>query len=171
MAQALTAPILLAAAVLCVAGVSKLRSPAAAVRAFAALGLPAHATLVRALAACELALGVWCALEPSGAAAAAVACLYTAFAGAAALLAGRQSSCGCFGDEELPASLWQSVLSGMLALAALAAILTPVQGLGWVLGRPALEAGAFVIGTAGAAYATVLTYTLLPQAWTSWSAP
>lgn len=170
MAQALTAPMLLAAAVLCLAGLSKLRAPAGALRAFAVLGLPAHAAAVRALAAAELAIGSWCAITPSGAPAAAVACLYAAFAGAAALLARRQSSCGCFGEDELPASLWQSLLSGLLALAALAAVLTPVHGLGWVLARPALEAVAIMIGVAGAAYATVLAYTLLPQAWTSWSA-
>jgi hypothetical protein len=169
-AQALTPPMLLAAAVLCAAGFAKLRSPTAALRAFAVLGLPAKLALVRVLAVFELAIGVWCALAPSGPAAAVVAMLYAAFAVAAALLARRRSSCGCFGDDESPASAWQAVLSGLLAVVALAASLAAAHGLGWVLALPAAQAGALLIGIAGATYATVLAYTELPQAWSSWSA-
>jgi uncharacterized membrane protein YphA (DoxX/SURF4 family) len=170
-AQALTAPILLAASVLCIAGVAKLRSPDTATRAFEALGLPAKPALGRALATVELALGLWCALDGSRPAAIAVACLYAAFAAAAVLLSRRHSSCGCFGAEELPASLWQAVLSATLGAVALAGALADAHGLRWVLDRPALEASTILLGTAGAAYAVVLAYTLLPQAWTSWSAP
>jgi hypothetical protein len=170
-AQALTAPILLAAGVLCIAGVAKLRSRDTATRAFEALGLPAKPALVRALAIVELAIGVWCALAGSATAALAVACLYAAFTAAAVLLRRRHSSCGCFGAEELPASLWQWVLSATLATVALAGALAGAHGLPWVLERPAFEATTILIGIAGAAYATVLAYTLLPQAWSSWSAP
>jgi uncharacterized membrane protein YphA (DoxX/SURF4 family) len=170
-AQALTAPILLAAAVLCIAGVAKLRSPDTATRAFEALGLPARPALVRALAIVELAIGIWCAIDRSGPAALALACLYAAFAAAAGLLSRRHSSCGCFGAEELPASLWQAVLSAAFGAVALAGAVAGAHGLQWVLDRPAFEAATILIGTAGAAYATVLAYTLLPQAWTSWSAP
>jgi len=170
-AQALTPPMLLAAAVLCAAGLAKLRSPAAALSAFAVLDLPANPTLVRALAMFELAIGAWCALRPSGPAAIAAAVLYAGFAGAAALLARRRSSCGCFGDDHSPASAWQSVLSGVLALTAVAAYLSSAHGLGWVLGLPAAQAAALLIGIVGATYATVLAYTELPQAWSSWSAP
>ncbi len=171
MAQGLTPPMLLAAAVLCVAACAKLRSPAGAVRAFSALGLPANPALVRALAICELAIGAWCAVTPSGPAAAAVGTVYAAFAVAAALLARRRSSCGCFGDDESPASPWQAVVSGVFALIALAAYLNSAHGLGWVLGLPAAQAATLLIGIAGATYATVLAYTELPQAWSSWSAP
>jgi uncharacterized membrane protein YphA (DoxX/SURF4 family) len=170
-AQALTAPLLLAAGVLCIAGVAKLRSPGGATRAFEALGLPARPALVRALATVELAIGVWCALDGSAAAAFAVACLYAAFTVAAVLLSRRHSSCGCFGAEELPASLWQGVLSAGLGTVALAGALAGAHGLQWVLDRSAFEAATILTGIAGAAYATVLAYTLLPQAWTSWSAP
>jgi hypothetical protein len=102
--------------------------------------------------------------------------LYAAFALAAARLARSAVSCGCFGEDELPASLWQAVVSAVfavLALGALAALAVHVSahghGLGWVLGRPVLEAGALIVGIGGAAYATVLAYTLLPYAWTSWN--
>ncbi len=171
MAQALSAPMLLAAAVLCVAGAAKLRSPSTAKGAFAALGLPAPALFVRSLAVAELAAGVSAAVDPSGPAAGAVACLYAGFAAAALLLSRRRSSCGCFGEHELPASLWQAFLSGTFALLALAALAAGAHGIGWVITRPAIEVAAILVGTAGAAYATVLTYTLLPQAWRSWSGP
>jgi uncharacterized membrane protein YphA (DoxX/SURF4 family) len=170
-AQALTPLLLLAALVLCVAGAAKLRSPQAASRAFAALGLPSNTAVVRSFAAGELALGAWCAVDLGRPAAACVAVLYAAFALAAARLARNRSACGCFGEGDLPASAWQSLLSGLLALVALTAVLVPAHGLGWVLGRPPLEAATILIGTAGATYATVLAYTLLPEAWTSWSAP
>jgi hypothetical protein len=169
LSETFTAPLLIAAIVLCAAGASKLRSPATAIRAFAALGLPASTVLVRAVAACELALGAWCAIHPARPIAVAVACLYAVFAGAAAVLARRRSSCGCFGENDLPASLWQSMLSAALAALVLAALLSGAHGLGWVLARPAPDAAAILIGTAGAAYAAVLAYTQLPQAWASWS--
>jgi Methylamine utilisation protein MauE len=169
MAQALTPPMLLAVAVLCIAGAAKLRSPAAAARAFAALRLPASTALVRAVATTEIALGVWWALEPGRPAAACVAAIYAAFALAAALLARSRSDCGCFGESELPASNWQAALSAIFALVAIGALVAHAHGLGWVLDRPALEAATIVIGTAGATSATVLAYTALPAAWTSWS--
>jgi uncharacterized membrane protein YphA (DoxX/SURF4 family) len=170
MSEALTAPLLVAAAVLCVAGVLKLRSPRAAMTAFAALGLSPRAALVRVLAVCELAIGAWCAVDPARPAAAAVACLYAAFALVAWILARRRSACGCFGAEESPASPWQSVLSLVFVLSAIGALAAGAHGVGWVLGRPVLVASATLIGIAGAAYATALAYTELPNAWTAWSA-
>jgi hypothetical protein len=85
-------------------------------------------------------------------------------------LPSRRSSCGCFGADELPASRWQTALSATLGAVALAGALAGAHGLQWVLERPAFEAATILIGTAGAAYATVLAYTLLPQTWASWSA-
>jgi hypothetical protein len=170
MAQALTPPFLVAAFVLCVAGVAKLRAPATATRALAVLGLPARSGLVRALAAGEVALGLWCVASPGRLAAGAMACLYALFAGLALVLGRRQASCGCFGDGEVPASAAQSILSAVLSLVALAAILSVPHGLHWVLQRPALYAALLVVGTAGAVYGTVLAYTEMPLAWGSWSA-
>ena len=170
MADVLTAPLLVAAAVLCAAGALKLRSPQPAVAAFAALELPARAVFVRGLAVCELVIGAWCAVDPARPAAAAVACLYAAFALAAWILARRRSACGCFGAEASPASRWQSVLSLVFVLSAIGGLAAGAHGVGWVLGRPALVASATLIGIAGAAYATALAYTELPQAWTAWSA-
>jgi hypothetical protein len=169
-AEVLTAPFLVAASVLCIAGAAKLRSPAEAARALAALGLPARLALVRTLAVGELSLGVWCALDPVHVAAGAMACLYAIFAGAALLLARRHSSCGCFGEAQAPASIAQSIVSGILSLVALAAILSEPHGLQWIFERPAMYAAVLFVGTAGAAFGTVLAYTEMPLSWSSWGA-
>ena len=81
----LTPLLLIAAAVLCAAGAMKLRAPATAARAIGELGLPASPRVVRLIGVVELAIGAWCAVDPVRPAAAALACLYGAFAGAAAL--------------------------------------------------------------------------------------
>jgi hypothetical protein len=169
LAQALTAPFLVGALVLCTAGMAKLRSPVPAMRALAGAGLPDGAALVRAFAGLELALGIWAGLDPSPASAAAVAGTFMILAGVAALLVRRASSCGCFGDHEAPASQLQPLLSAGLATIAGAAAVWPPHGLVWVLGRPPATAAALVLGVAGAAYATVLAYTELPTAWGAWS--
>jgi hypothetical protein len=169
-AAALSPPLAVAALVLCVAGLAKLRSPAAAVRAMSGTGLAAVGSApIRAAAAAEFALGTWCLLAPTAISCAIMACVYTAFAGLAVLLTRRASSCGCFGDDRAPASIVQSMISIALALVCLAGARWVPHGVLWMLGRPASFAAVLVVGTAGAAYATVLAYTELPLAWHSWS--
>ena len=58
MTDALTPLFAVAAIVLCVAGLAKLRSPATATRALHAVRLPAPVWAVRALALAEIALGM-----------------------------------------------------------------------------------------------------------------
>lgn len=169
MSAALTPPLLVAAALLCVAGALKLRRPAPAVRALASLGLRAAPTPVRTFAAVELALGGWVLLGAPRAAAGAVACVYAVFAAITFALARRRSSCGCFGDDTAPASVLQSLLSAAFACVGLVAAAGGVHGLGWVLGMdPALAATA-VVGLGGAVYGAVIAYTELPRAWSAWS--
>lgn len=170
MADALTAPFLVAALVLCTAAVAKLRSPAVAVRALAGARLPSRAGVVRGFAAAELAVGAWSLAAPSRVGAATVALAYAGFAGLSLVLARRAASCGCFGDTDAPASVAQSLISAILALVSFGAAVWPAHGLGWVLGRPASVALSLAIGILGAAYATVLVYTELPAAWSAWSA-
>jgi len=166
-ADALTAPLAVAALVLVVAGVAKLRAPAPAAGALRELGLPAAAPAIRAFAVGEIALGMWALVDPSSAPAIALACCYAAFAGLALLLAARRASCGCFGEDEFPASRFQALLSAVLAVACAAAAVWPPSGL---LDRPAGQAAVLVVGIAASAYATVLAYTQLPAAWSAWSA-
>ncbi len=170
MADALTPMLAAAALVLCVAGVAKLRSPGAAVRALATLGVPTGAGPVRLVAAGELGLGVLCLLHPSRPAAAALSAVYATFAGIAIALKRRRAACGCFGDGDVPASGLQAALSAVLALASLASASAPPHGLAWMLARPLPSAIAMLSGIAGAAYGGVLVYTELPRAWRAWGA-
>jgi hypothetical protein len=169
MSAALTPPLLVAAGVLCLAGALKLRNPAPAVGALSILGLRATPIFVRAFATVEIALGGWAMLGAGRAAAAAIAGMYASFAVLALLLARRQASCGCFGEDRTPASALQSMLSAALALIALGAALFGAHGLGWVIGRGPASAGTLLIGIAGAVYATAIAYTELPAAWSAWS--
>jgi len=166
-ADALTAPMAVAAVVLVIAGVAKLRAPAPAVAALRELGLPAAALPIRAFAAGEIALGVWALVAPTSIVAIALACCYATFAGLALMLARRRAACGCFGEGDFPASRVQALLSAVLSLACAAAAVWSPHGL---LDRPAGQAVVLVIGIAAAAYATVLAYTQLPAAWSAWSA-
>lgn len=167
----LTPPLVVAALVLCIAGVAKLRSPGAAVAALSTLGIRVPRALVRAFAFLELAVGAFVALDPTRVASAVVACLYALFSGLSLALANRRASCGCFGEQDAPASVLQSLLSAVLASVAIAAaIWPPSHGIGWVLGHDLAVAATLFVGIAGAVYASVVAYTDLPSAWTAWSA-
>jgi hypothetical protein len=162
--EALAPPFVVAALLLCVAGVLKLRSPD---RAAAALRTRSWA--VRVLAVGEVALGAGCALLPTRPLAVALAGVYGLFSLLAVVLMRRGVPCGCFGDNDLPVSLAHVIASELLGALALGAVLTGPRGLGWVLDQPATQAAALVVGIAGALYATVLLYTQLPAAWAAWS--
>jgi hypothetical protein len=162
-------PFLLAALVLCLAGVLKLRSPRAAAGALDALGVPGGERAVRALSAVEIALGSACALFPSRVSAGALAVVYGLFALVAVALMRRRAGCGCFGESATAVSPAHSIASVLLAAVAVAAALTGPVGLGWMLGRSASSAAVLLLGTAGALFAIVLVYTELPRAWDAWS--
>jgi hypothetical protein len=162
--QALTPPFLVACLVLCIAGLSKLRSPRTAA---AALGLQTWA--VRLLAAGELALGAVCAVHPTRAGAVAVAVVYSLFATVAVVLMRRRVACGCFGEDDLPVSRAHVLASELLAAMAAAAAFTTPHGIGWLAGLPIGRGVRLVVGVAGATYAVVLLYTAVPRAWAAWS--
>ena len=166
MADVLTGPLAVAALVLVMAGVAKLRAPAPAARALRELGVPAAAPAIRAFAAGEVALGVWALVNAGAVEAIGLACCYAVFAMLALLLARRRAACGCFGESDFPASRVQALLSGVLAVACAAAAIWPPHG---VLDRAAGQAVVLVIAIAGSAYAMVLAYTQLPVAWSAWS--
>ncbi len=175
MSGALTAPFLLAAGLLILAGVGKLLRPGTAGLALVALGLPParpalRSAAVRAFAVAEIALGAVCLISPGRPGAVAMAALYATFAGATLALARRRAACGCFGESDAPASPLQSLLSAALAAVAIAAAINPVHGLGWVLGGSALPVAVSLVGLAGALYAAAVAYRELPRAWTAWSA-
>ncbi len=162
-------PFAVAAAVLCVAAVAKLRSPGTAANALAVLGVPAALVLIRAIALCELALGCWCIAAPSRIGAALLAFAYGGFAGLGLVLARRRASCGCFGAGETRATPAQAALSAALMVVAAAAAISVPRGLPWIVQRGAGGAVVLLIAVAAAVYATVLAYTELPAAWGAWS--
>jgi hypothetical protein len=164
LANALTVPHAVAALVLCVAGLAKLRAPAAAARA---VGFAPH--LIRAFATFELALGAWALVTASPASSALMAALYAGFTALTVALWRRGASCGCFGSERAPASPIQSLLSAALALAAAACVAAGPHAVGWILGRPPGTVTVLVLGLTGAVYGTVLAYSELPLLWRSWS--
>ena len=163
MTDALTVPHAVAAVVLLLAGAGKLRAPAPAARA---VGLAP--VLIRAFAAFELSLGAVALLTASDVSSALMAATYVGFAGLTLVLQRRATPCGCFGQEAAPASAAQSLLSGALALVCAGCAIAGPPALGWILARPAGFAAVLVLGTAGAAYGTVLAYSELPLAWRSW---
>ncbi len=165
MSEVLTAPVLMAAALVCVAAVAKLREPAGAARALIVLGLPARTWAVRSLSAVELAVGVAVLAVPGRAPVAVLAGLYVTFGSAGAALRGRGVACGCFGGSAPgePVSLAHVMLSGALALVCAAGAVWPPHGLTWTAARPVLA-----IGIIGCTYAAVLAYTQLPVAWGAW---
>lgn len=167
MSQVLTGPVLMAAALVCVAGVAKLREPAGAVRALIVLGLPARRAYVRALGCVELAAGAAVLVAPAGPLPDSVlAALYATFAGASAVLRRRGAGCGCFGEtggEGESVSAAHVALSAVLALVCAAGAVWSPHGAGWALTRPVLA-----LGISGCTWAAVLAYTELPVAWGAW---
>jgi hypothetical protein len=165
----LLAPFAVAAVVLCVAAVAKLRAPEQAAAALAAIGLPASVHLIRLFALGEFALGAWGAVAPSRPVAIVMALLYAGFAAVTVVLSRRGASCGCFGVTEVSASSLQATISVALSLVCAWVAVDGVHGLPWILGRGPLEALVLGLGIATAVFATVVAYTEVPAAWGTWS--
>ena len=170
MAAILTTPIAVAAIVLVVAGLAKLRTPDGALRALAAAGLSLPAAAVRIAALSELAISALVLLAPGRATCALLAAGYATLALVAGALARRGAACGCFGDDDAPATAAHVALSAVLALLAGAGVAWPPHGIAWLVAAAPGVAGPLALGIAGAAYATVVIYTELPSAWGAWRA-
>lgn len=171
---ALTAPALVAAALLALAGGQKLLDPTMTVGALRALRLPASPRLVRGGSAVELTLGV-AAISVGGAPlwwlVAASYTAFTAFVVAALRSDTMIGSCGCFGREETPP---HALHVGMnLALAAAASVTAlrssgaPVEA---ILDEPG--AGAVLVALSGlAVYLIFAAFVVLPRALASSTVP
>ncbi|MGI9183458.1 MAG: MauE/DoxX family redox-associated membrane protein [Solirubrobacteraceae bacterium] len=164
MASALTVPHAVAALVLCVAGLAKLRSPTGAARAVGLRPGP-----VRLFAVAELALGAWALADATVMTSLLMTGLYAGFAGLTLRLGRHGKACGCFGAQLSPASSLQSLLSLALAGASALAAAGGTHAAGWIFGRPPGFVTLVGLGTAGAVYGIVLAYSELPLLWRSWS--
>jgi hypothetical protein len=150
---ALTAPVLVAAVLLVVAGAAKVVDPTMTVGALRALRLPSSPGLVRSGALAEVVIGVLAVAVGGPVWWSLVAASYLAFAAfvVVALRAGAMvGSCGCFGREETPPHPVHVALDLGLAACAAAAV---VQGLGAPLdalvddpGQGAVVAGLSALG-------------------------
>jgi Methylamine utilisation protein MauE len=154
------------AAVLVVAGVAKLRSPAAAGEALRAAGLPSGSVPARVVGAAEAAAGAAVLAAPSRPALVLAAALYAALAWFAMRLlrpAAEAASCGCFGADAPPSRVHVLFDAGAALLLA-AAALAPPPGIPALAGRAPLAGAGLVVACATAAYAVTLVLAHLPAA-------
>jgi len=133
----LSAPGLMAAALLAVAGAQKVVDPTMTIGALRALRAPAGPWLVRTGAAAELALGVVAIVVGGRLTWSLVALSYLAFTAfvMAALRRGTMvGSCGCFGRADTPPHashvVVNLVLAGVAGALAGAGVPTPLDGFG-----------------------------------------
>ena len=126
-----TAPLVsVLAAVLVVAGLGKLRAPAAAADAMRAAGMPAGTVPARLAGSVETAVGIVVLAAPSQPALLAMAALYAVLAGVSVRLlraAVPAASCGCFGADAPPSRLHAWFDAAAALIAALAAVTPPPQ--------------------------------------------
>lgn len=160
----LSGPLYVVAGVLAVAGTAKLFTPSATAVALRRLQLSSPLVVARLLGAGEIAVAALAVVTGSPAAWAGVAALYGAFT-VFIIWSLRQgdtiASCGCFGQEDTPATPGHAAFNaGAAALAGLA-IADPVR-LGDLDLSPALTL-AFAVLVAVGTGASVLTLTALPR--------
>jgi hypothetical protein len=171
-------PLVVAALLLAVAGIAKVRRPAPTGLALARLGLPGSDLLVRLLGAVEVVASVG-AVAVGGIAAVPVAVLYLGFAVFTAVqvrraaATGETADCGCFGAGDAPVGWTHVVVNGALAAAAVAAVAVGADGVAGALGSDGPATVAVVALAAVAATGTRAVLTDLPavNALTSRSAP
>jgi len=166
-----TAPLVsVLAAVLVVAGLGKLRAPAAAADAMRAAGLPSVSGGARLVGAAELGVGALALVAPSRLSLSAMAATYALRGWFAARLLRRPepvASCGCFGADAPPSRLH----AGFDAIAAAAAGLFavhPPSGLPELAARAPLAGAGLVAGCCACAYAVSLALRHLPQTATAY---
>jgi hypothetical protein len=158
------------AVVLVVAGVGKLRSPAAAADALRSAGLPSGVLPARLAGTGEAAVGALVLVAPSRPSLVLMAVLYAVLAAFALRLLRADepaASCGCFGADAPPSPLHAAFDAGAALVAALAAI-GPPPGLPELAVRAPLPGVALVAGCCAAAYAVTLVLGRLPEAMTAY---
>jgi len=158
------------AALLAIAGVAKLRSPAPAANAMARAGFGAGRSGARLTGLLECVIGAWVLLDPGVPALGALALAYATLAsGIWAMRKADVADCGCFGESASlePSHLHLAVNLMAAATCALAA-LSPPPGLRAVIERAPLEAVALTAGVAGAILLSYMAFTALPRAWSAY---
>ncbi len=158
------------AALVVVAGATKVRNPLPARSALRAIDAPSGPVAVRILGAAEIALGALCLVWPTATAAVLLALAYIVFACFVSLLlrAGGSVPCGCFGASFFEPSRLHVAMDLAAAAVALVAIPSPPPALFAISRAPASEA-LVLASIAAATYLGVLAFTLGPRLWRSWT--
>lgn len=167
----LTVCFYVAAGLLVLAGVVKLRDPEPTSRALRGVGLPPAHALVRGFGLLEILVGAG-ALAAPGPAAPVLALLYACFAAFVGYVLWRRlplSSCGCLGETETRPSAVHIVLTVCAAVVGTAAAISPPPGLGPLAAGDPLLMVPLTLGLATALYLTYVTLALLPDALSAYS--
>jgi len=156
-----------ACALLVVAGALKLWAPASTRQSLALAGVRVSSSAVRLLGLAEIVLGAVAALRPGALTAGLVALAYGGFLAFTIRLrrVAPDADCGCFGGAEAAVGPIHIALNALACAIALGAALAPPPALSWIGHRSPLLAVSIAVGTAGAAYAAYVAFTLVPSAW------
>jgi hypothetical protein len=163
----------MAAGLLVVAGVAKLRSPAATRTVLLQMGLPEVKVLTGAIGAFEIALGVTALVSDARPVTIAVGLVFAIFAGVSLWLwrSGDLASCGCLGATVSPPGIVHFAITTALAVLVLVAgfglagetqsaleLITPITA----------TTMATAIALAGTVYSLAIAMAYLPDALTAW---
>lgn len=168
----LTVVFVVAAGLLLLAGVVKLRTPEPTARALRGVGLPGPSWLVRSLGVVEIAVG-GAALVVPAIAAAPLAALYAAFGAFVAWVLARGlplSSCGCLGETDTEPSAVHVAVTLTAAAAGVAAVMTSPPSIAAIVAADPLLAAPLLAGVGTALYLTYMTLALLPAALSAYQA-
>lgn len=161
----LAGPVLVASALLGLAGVFKLARPVDTVGALRAAGLPASALAVRGLGLIEAVLAVAAVVTFERPVLLAVAAFYFAFAAFVAVALARNTplqSCGCFGRLDTPPSAVHVVLDLTAGLVVVLAAVGDIPDLSATLSDQPWAGAPFLLLAATCTYLCVAALTVLP---------
>ena len=161
-----TGPAAVAAGVLLVAGAAKVVRPDDTARALRIAGLPARPGVVRLGALAEVGIGAAALLGGHAVPRILVALSYVAFTAFLLFAMARHlplSSCGCFGEPDVPPTTTHVVVDLVAALAVGGAATVGAPGFVEVLGDQPLAGVPFAVLVAVGVAAAVLVLTTLPR--------
>lgn len=163
-------PFVVACALLVLAGLFKLRSPASARTSLQTLGIRVPALSIRALGLLEVALGGLAAVRPDPLTAILVAAAYASFllTTLALIRSGESADCGCFGAAGATVGRAHGIFNGLACAVAAGAAVTRPPGLLWTFSRSPLVGVTLPLGMIAAAYAAYAVFTLFAPAWRSY---
>lgn len=158
--DALAAPFFIAAALLALAGASKVHRPRPLTRALRTLGLPATGAAVRAFGALEVGIGGLALADPAPAIALALAAMYGGFSLFllyAIIARVPLDSCGCLGEREAPPSGVHVVLDLIAVGVSIVVARSSLEGAPLFIAHLSYRAVPFTLGAAAAAYLAYLS--------------